>query len=635
VKAEAMMAMKLSHPNIATVRSFEEDEGGNPFLVMDYIEGEPLDDILAERGPLGEEETVKLLGPVAAALDYAHSQGVVHRDVKPGNVMVRKDGTPFVLDFGIAREIQETMTMVTGKLSSGTLLYMSPEQLKGRAPKAAQDVYSFAAMAYECLAGRPPFSRGQIEWQIVNDAPEELPESVGDELRQGVMAGLAKEAGKRPGSCAGVLGRTGKDGDSESRKADHESRFVAWIVPWAKTAKWGGMLVAGIVVLNMAIAIWKELHEKTPTWYMKAAAKGNVEAQLHLGRLYEEGMDIEQSDAEAAKWYREAAEQGDAVAQGNLGLMYEEGRGVEQSDAEAVKWYQKAAEQGDARAQSNLGLMCEEGRGVEQSDEEAVKWFRKAGEQGDTSGQNRLGSMYANGRGVEQSDEEAVKWFRKAAEQGHARAQRNLGVMYANGRGVKQSDTEAVKWYRKAVEQGDVMAYINLGAMYESGRGVQQSDIAAVKWYRKAAEQGDAVGQVELGIMFRKGRGVEEDCEEAVKWFRKAAEQGNAAGQDELAWAYLHGLGVAQSDEEAVKWYQKAAEQGDAEAQFRLGTMYEDGRGVVKSHAEAEKWYRKAAQQGDDRAKFALRLMDAKRAEQMENETQTEERRLQGGAERE
>jgi len=210
VKAEAMVAMKLSHPNIATVRAFEEDEGGQPFLVMDYIEGEGLDDILAERGPLGEEETLRILGPVAAALDYAHSQGVVHRDVKPGNVMVRKDGTPFVLDFGIAREVQETMTRVTGKLSSGTLRYMSPEQLRGKGPKPAQDVYSFAAMAYECLAGRPPFYRGAIEDQIKNEPPEALPGSVGEGLRAGVMAGLAKEPEGRPVSGAGVLGRETK-----------------------------------------------------------------------------------------------------------------------------------------------------------------------------------------------------------------------------------------------------------------------------------------------------------------------------------------------------------------------------------------------------------------------------------------
>ena len=203
VKAEALVSLKLSHPNIATVRAFEE-EGGNPFLVMDYIDGQTLNDYLAEKGKLSEEETVRLLKPVAAALDYAHSQGVVHRDVKPGNVMIRKDGTPFVLDFGIAREIQETMTRVTGKLSSGTLLYMSPEQLNGDAPKPAQDVYSFAAMAYECLKGEPPFVRGGIEDQIKNKKPEPLgPQSAN--CGQGVMAGLAKSPESRPETCVMVL----------------------------------------------------------------------------------------------------------------------------------------------------------------------------------------------------------------------------------------------------------------------------------------------------------------------------------------------------------------------------------------------------------------------------------------------
>ena len=202
VKAEALVSLKLSHPNIVTVRAFEE-EGGNPFLVMDYIDGQTLDDYLAEKGKLTEEETIRLLKPVAAALDYAHSQGVVHRDVKPGNVMIRKDGTPFVLDFGIAREIQETMTRVTGKLSSGTLLYMSPEQLHGAAPKPAQDIYSFAAMAYECLTGRPPFSRGQIEYQIEHDKPSPLPGN--SAIFHGVMAGLEKTPEARPATCAAVL----------------------------------------------------------------------------------------------------------------------------------------------------------------------------------------------------------------------------------------------------------------------------------------------------------------------------------------------------------------------------------------------------------------------------------------------
>ena len=153
VKQEALTAMKLSHPNIATVRTFEED-AGNPFLVMDYIEGRGLDDILGDQGALPEAVALKLLAPVAAALDYAHGKGVVHRDVKPGNVIVRKDGTPFVLDFGIAREIQETVTRMTGRSPGGTLLYMSPEQLRGEILDCRTDIYSLGVLVHQLLTGR-------------------------------------------------------------------------------------------------------------------------------------------------------------------------------------------------------------------------------------------------------------------------------------------------------------------------------------------------------------------------------------------------------------------------------------------------------------------------------------------------
>ena len=216
LKDEALVAMKLTHPNIVTLRAFEENNG-NPFLVMDYVEGQTLDDYLVEHtgttgvspvaGGLSEVEVLRILTPIANALDYAHGEGVVHRDVKPANVMIRKDGHPYILDFGIAREIQETMTRVTGKLSSGTLLYMSPEQLHGAAPKAAQDIYSFATMVYECLSGAPPFTRGQIEYQIEHDAPTPLPGNCS--IAKMVMSGLAKKPEDRPETCSAILGLSG------------------------------------------------------------------------------------------------------------------------------------------------------------------------------------------------------------------------------------------------------------------------------------------------------------------------------------------------------------------------------------------------------------------------------------------
>ena len=261
LKGEALMAMKLVHTNIVQIRAFEEN-GGNPFIVMDYIEGKTLSACLADWGKLSAEETAALLKPVAAAIDYAHSQKVVHRDIKPGNVLIRNDGVPFVLDFGIAREIRETMTRVTGRSSGGTLLYMSPEQLHGRAPKPAQDVYSFAAMAYECMKGEPPFVRGQVEYQIDNDPPEPLPE--GTPIAAGVMAGLAKKPEDRPASCMaviegngfgraeraehveGVLG-TGDGGQPAAQQPPADEIYVKPVKP--KT----GLLLAGAAALAVAV----------------------------------------------------------------------------------------------------------------------------------------------------------------------------------------------------------------------------------------------------------------------------------------------------------------------------------------------------------------------------------------------
>ena len=227
LKNETLVAMKLSHPNIVTLRAFDENNG-NPFLVMDYIAGRTLDDYLAEAGNgdlvtgsgLPETEVVQILEPIAAALDYAHGEGVVHRDIKPANVMIRADGHPFILDFGISREIQDTMSRVTGELSSGTLPYMSPEQLKGEPPAPAQDIYSFAAMTYECLKGAPPFCRGHIKFQIANNRPEPLGQ--GCSLSELVMAGLEKDPSSRPATCMAVLGLGGTTESIDDAEAEPE-----------------------------------------------------------------------------------------------------------------------------------------------------------------------------------------------------------------------------------------------------------------------------------------------------------------------------------------------------------------------------------------------------------------------------
>jgi serine/threonine protein kinase len=207
LKREALHAMNLSHSHIVTVRGFEEMDTGQPFLVMDYVDGQTLEEILLERERMSEAEVARIFGPIAEALDYAHGRGVIHRDVKPSNIMIRQDGTPLIMDFGIAREAKETSTLVTGREStSGTLPYMSPEQLRGKKPEASQDIYSLAATMWECLAGEPPFSRGDLRHQIETVEPDPPSELDGLDWTEQLLLGLSKDGEHRPESCGELVG---------------------------------------------------------------------------------------------------------------------------------------------------------------------------------------------------------------------------------------------------------------------------------------------------------------------------------------------------------------------------------------------------------------------------------------------
>ncbi len=203
IKEATIKALKLLHSNIASIRSLQENDG-EPFLVIDFFEGQGLDACLDSWGTLSETEVKTLLTPVASAIDYAHDKEVVHRDLRPSNIVVgAADGVPYVLGFCTSCEIRESLARVYGGNAAGPVSYMSPEQLSGAAPTPAQDVYSFAAIAYECLAGHPPFHRGQVEYQIVNEDPEPLP---GDTpLTRAVMRALSKDPAERPASCAEIL----------------------------------------------------------------------------------------------------------------------------------------------------------------------------------------------------------------------------------------------------------------------------------------------------------------------------------------------------------------------------------------------------------------------------------------------
>jgi serine/threonine protein kinase len=205
---EARHTAALSHPGIANVFDYGEI-GDRAYLVMECVAGEPLSTVLGREGRLPVDRTLDVVGQAALALQAAHDVGVVHRDVKPANLLIRPDGVVKVTDFGIARAVDAAPVTQTG-LVVGTAAYLSPEQAAGKPVTPASDVYSLGIVAYECLAGHRPFAGDSavgIAMAHINDAPAPLPKDVPPIAADFVMQALDKDPSRRQ-SSAGDFGRT-------------------------------------------------------------------------------------------------------------------------------------------------------------------------------------------------------------------------------------------------------------------------------------------------------------------------------------------------------------------------------------------------------------------------------------------
>jgi len=196
---EARIVARLEHPHIVPVYDFDEVEG-QPYLVMKYVEGHTLKDVLAE-GPPTLEEIVTITDALADALTYAHKQGVLHRDVKPSNVVIDANGTPYLMDFGLARAVHAGESTMSAGMIVGTPNYVSPEQAEGdRELTARTDVYALGVLLYEMVVGRLPF-KGSNPYATVHMhiyEPPPIPSEINPEIPVQVEMVLLQALEKDP-----------------------------------------------------------------------------------------------------------------------------------------------------------------------------------------------------------------------------------------------------------------------------------------------------------------------------------------------------------------------------------------------------------------------------------------------------
>ncbi|WFE41562.1 serine/threonine protein kinase [Micromonospora sp. WMMD998] len=233
-RAEARMLAALRHPGIVQVHDFGSatlaGDSRVSYLVMEYVDGRPLTSWVRQAGRLDPASTMSVVEQAAQALHAAHLAGIVHRDVKPGNLLVKRDGTVVLVDFGLARA--HTMAGLTAAhMVLGTASYMSPEQASGQPVSPATDVYALGAVAYYCLVGRPPFDGDhpiQVAMRHVQDEPAPLPPTTPPAVVEVIARALAKSPRDRFPTAAALA-----EGARGARDATLAGGPVPPRPPWA------------------------------------------------------------------------------------------------------------------------------------------------------------------------------------------------------------------------------------------------------------------------------------------------------------------------------------------------------------------------------------------------------------------
>jgi serine/threonine protein kinase len=486
---EARSAGGLSHPGIVTIFDVGQ-ESGVAFIAMEYVDGPTLQQMLASSRRFDSGKAIDILRQAAEALDYAHRNGVIHRDVKPANIMVHEGARVKITDFGIAKVLAGAEHTRTGMVL-GTPSHMSPEQIGGKPLDGRSDQFSLAAVAFQLLTGTEPFQADSLAalLQKILYEPRLSARALNPALPPGVdkvlQRGLEKTLALRYATCADFVnaleeaiegppalqlpprirpplvealaaGTDPPSPDTVAHIGGFRSRIPAFGAAIGVTAVFAVLFFyfSGILPPRQTAPANAPSAPKTPPTMtdikpVAAAAQRDFPPNDSVKPADSVKPPRDDKPARARQVYEEA-------------IKY---RNAEQG-ARALDLFRQAASLGEVRAMVELGeTFMNDGDGSSADYPEALRWLSKAAEAGDSSGMVDLGGMYLLGNGVDEDFGTAVRWFSKAAEAGNPAAMYNLGTMYENGQGVIEDRDKAEQLYGKAAHLGNKEAMKRLAEL--------------------------------------------------------------------------------------------------------------------------------------------------------------------------
>ena len=608
---EARIVAQMDHPGIVAVYDFGH-EGETAYLVLEFVAGSNLANRMEQPPKLDRAGGARVLQEAAAALDYAHKRGVVHRDVKPANLLMTEDGRVKVADFGIAKLSGSTTMTATGMLM-GTVEYMSPEQIRGETVDGRSDQYSLAVVAYQLVTGKRPFQADStitLAHMIVYEQP--TPASAVNQsapvtlnVDRVLARALHKQPAARYATCSDFardleLAWLGKSSpmagaptiSAASIETAPMEMPAARAVPPGPTATIPPVAVtppvqvptapppllpvaSAPVAAPVAAAVTTANGSKKWIWIAAGAfvviAAGAVVGALKFAPLILRSM---VPTTESAATSRPGDTAAKAAAQTPPTVTPQQSIPVQtvapKTPPSSLPVRRKATDEEQRAERDEAGSASAKSPGTQV----AVPALEKKAAAGDIRTMVLTGDALAAGRGGSPDYAKAREWYEKAAAKGDAGAMTRIGDLHLKGQGVPRDYTLARSWYEQAATKDFREAMDRLGELYYQGLGVPKDHAAARKWYEKAAQRGFPLAFLHLARLYRYGQGVSQDCDVARDWYEEAAGANNSSAMLMLGDLYSEGcVGFHDDREKAREWYTKAADAGNDAAREKLHTL--------------------------------------------------------------
>ncbi|KAG0231220.1 hypothetical protein BGW42_000375 [Actinomortierella wolfii] len=563
IEEEIKIHREFAHANVIKMLGLESYDQ-TMVMIMEYCENGSLKAALQGRLILDWHAKTRIAREAASGLAYLHSKGVLHRDLRSGNVLLDANVSVRLTDFGIPRIKTTTAAKAHGQRGEGTLRWMAPELLSIK-PKYSNksDVYALAMVMWEMASEKVlPYkeeeNNGFITEFVKGGGREKVPEGTPEDYTKWILRCWEQDPEKRPEasemeSCVAIIpvldpanptgakapwgvenGRKKRESEDTSAEGGDEAKPRPRVRFSDKPPAERVISFVEVEIEDNGKDDDDDDEDEIGYGLLSSSFSSEKMARLDIGKARMELTKKQAAKDEGNKKSEVSSSSLSAPTPASaptMSLRAAAALNVESPLPSPTSTRVPSATSKQAEIDAAKHAKAEDlyRRAVEHTGEDrsSLSRLRESAELGYAPAQNDLGWMYHKGIGMEKNDEHGYYWVRKAAKQGHAQAQFRLAIFYGTGKGVPPNPHKAFEYYRKSAENGHIDGQATIGYMYQNGIVTARDYTKAMKWSLKAAEQGSANGQYDVGALYEKGLGVPADLNKALEWYRKAARKGH------------------------------------------------------------------------------------------------------------